>query len=280
MKNLDLPEIENLAKKVRISIIETGYAAGKNAAHFGGALSAVEILSSLYGGIMEVDSKNPAKFPRDILIVSKAHAVLALYSTLAYTGFFPVEDLKTFEADESELSGHPSMNVERGIEFSGGSLGMGLSQGVGVALAYKKKKIDNRILVLLGDGECDEGSNWEAAMSAAHFKLDNLMVIVDKNTVQADGTTDEVMNLGDLAKKFSAFDFETREVDGHNIPELCKNISELISNRNGKPKALIAHTVKGKGISFMENKAEWHHTAINKSQFEQAMSELGIEVQG
>ena len=275
MNKINLTHIENLSKQMRLSVIETGYGAGKNAAHFGGALSAVEILACLYGGIMDVDPKNPSKEPRDIFIMSKAHAVLALYTALAYTGFFPVEELKTFEVNESELAGHPTMNVNRGIEFSGGSLGMGLSQGVGVALGYRKKKIDNRVFVMLGDGECDEGSNWEAAMSAAHFNLDNLIVIVDKNTVQGDGTTDEIMKLGDLAQKFSAFGFETREVDGHNISALYENISALIDNYNGKPKALIAHTIKGKGVSFMENNHVWHHNIMTPKQYEQAMQELG-----
>lgn len=275
MNKINLTHIENLSKQMRLSVIETGYGAGKNAAHFGGALSAVEILACLYGGIMDVDPKNPSKEPRDIFIMSKAHAVLALYTALAYTGFFPVEELKTFEVNESELAGHPTMNVNRGIEFSGGSLGMGLSQGVGVALGYRKKKIDNRVFVMLGDGELDEGSNWEAAMSAAHFNLDNLIVIVDKNTVQGDGTTDEIMKLGDLAQKFSAFGFETREVDGHNISALYENISALIDNHNGKPKALIAHTIKGKGVSFMENNHVWHHNIMTPQQYEQAIQELG-----
>ncbi len=274
MIKLNLAEIKKLAKKIRLSIIETGFGAGKNASHFGGALSAVEVLACLYGGIMDVDPKNPDKEPRDIFIMSKAHAVLVLYSALAYTEFFPIEDLRTFEQDESDLSGHPVMNIRRGIEFSGGSLGMGLSQGVGVALGFRKKKIDNRVFVLLGDGECDEGSNWEAAMSAAHFKLDNLIVIVDKNTVQADGTTDEVMNLGDLAQKFSAFGFETRDVDGHNVTNICESISEFFVHRDGKPKALIAHTVKGKGISFMENRHEFHHTTLTQQQYNMALLEL------
>lgn len=278
MKKSDLAHIESLAKKMRISAVETGYGAGKNAAHFGGALSAIEILACLYGGIMDVDPKNPDKKPRDIIIMSKAHAVLALYTALAYTGFFPIEDLKTFENDESDLSGHPVMNIQRGIEFSGGSLGMGFSQGVGVALGYRKQKIDNRVFVILGDGECDEGSNWEAAMSAAHFNLGNLIVIVDKNTVQGDGKTDEIMNLGDLARKFSAFGFETREVDGHNISALYESLSALCTSREEKPKALIAHTVKGKGVSFMENNHIWHHNVMTPQQYEQAMQELGRAV--
>ena len=274
MKNLDLIEIENLAKNMRRSIIETGFIAGRNSAHFGGSLSAVEILACLYGGIMDIDSKNPTKIPRDIFIMSKGHGVLSLAVALAHTGFFDVEKLKTFELDESDLSGHIIMNTNIGMEFSSGSLGMGISQAVGVALGYRKKKIDNKVFVLIGDGELDEGSNWEAAMSAAHFKLDNLLTIVDKNNFQLDDSTDKIMNLGDLQKKFLSFGFDVRECDGHDISAICKNITEMLDNKNGLPKVLIANTTKGKGISFMENKAEWHHGELNQKLYEQAIQEL------
>ena len=273
MNEINLSEIENLAKKIRISTIEAGSRTGKNAPHFGGALSSVEILACLYGGIMDINAKNLDK-PHDIFILSKGHVVLALYAALAHKNFFPLEKLETFETNESDLSGHLAINPEIGIEFSGGSLGMGISQGIGVCLGWRKKNILQKVFVMVGDGELDEGSNWEAAMSAAHFKLDNFMVIVDKNKILLDGTTDEVMNLGDVAKKFSAFGFEVREVDGHNISEICKNISEMLANKNSQPKTLIAHTVKGKGVSFMENKVEWHHAALNQKFYEQAMQEL------
>lgn len=248
--------------------------AGKHAAHFGGSLSTVEILACLYGGIMDIDSNNPAKTPRDIFIMSKGHGLLTLAVALAHTNFFPLDKLKTFETDESELPGHVTMNSNIGMEFSGGSLGMGISQGVGMALGYRKKKMDNKIFVLVGDGELDEGSNWEAAMSAAHFGLDNLLVIVDKNLIQADGETNKIMNLGDLNKKFSSFGFDTREVGGHDISAICKNIFELLDNKDGRPKVLIANTVKGKGISFMENTVDRHHTALNQKLYEQAIQEL------
>ncbi len=274
----EIVKIESLAKRMRISALTMGYKSGVNAVHYGGGLSAIEILACLYGGIMDVDPKNPRKEPRDIFILSKGHGVLALYTALAHTGFFPLEKLETFEHNESDLCGHPAMNVDLGIEFSSGSLGMGFSQGVGVALGYNKKCIDNHVFILLGDGELDEGSNWEAAMSAAHFKLDSLLAIVDKNSLQLDGKTNEVMSLGNLANKFSAFGFETREVDGHNVAELCKNISEMIGNRDGRPKALIANTIKGKGVSFMENKIEWHVGLLTKKLYEEAMRDLGMEV--
>ncbi len=206
---------------MRLSVIETGYGAGKNGAHFGGALSAIEILACLYGGIMNKDD-----------------CFIALYTALAHTGHFPLEDLKTFEQNDSELIGHLVMNPARGIEFSGGSLGMGLSQGIGMALGFRRQNLDNHVFVLLGDGECDEGSVWEGVMSAAHFKLDNLIVIVDKNKLQSDGETSSVMDLQDLADKFDSFGFDVYEVDGHDISDLCeiftttlKNILSLIQSR-------------------------------------------------
>ena len=273
--NEHIERISDLAKKMRRSAIEMGYAAGKKGAHFGGGLSCIEILACLYGGIMDVDSKQPDKEKRDIFIMSKAHGTLALYTALAHTGFFQTDDLKTFTLNESELSGHPVTNIRRGIEFSGGSLGMGFSQGVGVALGYRRKHIDNHIFVLLGDGECDEGSVWEAAMSAAHFKLDRLIVIVDNNRLQYDGTTAEVMNLISLKEKFSAFGFETYEVDGHDVSELCSALQSAVGDRNQKPKAIIADTVKGKGVSFMENQVGWHHGVLSAKLYQQAISEVG-----
>ena len=278
MKEFNLSEIESLAKKIRLSAVKMGFKAGKNAAHFGGGLSAVEILACLYGGVMNIDPKNPLKEDRDIFILSKGHGVLALYSALAHSGFFSVEEFENFETDESDLCGHPAMKLDWGMELSSGSLGMGISQGLGICLGRRKKNIGGKVFVLVGDGELDEGSNWEAAMAAANFNADSLIVVVDKNKIQLDGETDTVMKLGDLAKKFSAFDFEVREVDGHNISGLCNAFSELIESRNGQPKVLIADTVKGKGISFMENKVEWHHATLNNTQYEQAMKELGAEV--
>ncbi len=263
--DLDVDKIYSLAKKMRLSVIETGYSAGgKNGAHFGGALSAIEILACLYGGVMNKD---------DCFILSKAHGCLALYVALAHTGHFPLEDLKTFEQNESELGGHPVMNPARGIEFSGGSLGMGLSQGVGVALGFKRKNLDSRVFVLLGDGECDEGSVWEGIMSAAHFKLDNLIVIVDKNKLQSDGETSSIMDLQDLAAKFESFGFDTYEVDGHDISALCNAFNSTI-NKNSRPKVIVANTIKGKGVSFMENQFEWHHKALTEQQYKDALAEV------
>lgn len=278
MANDRLKRVAELAKAMRISSIEMGYAAGRKGAHFGGGLSCIEIVACLYGAVMDVDPKNPTRPTRDIFIMSKAHGVLALYTALAHTGFFPVDDLKTFELNEGELPGHPVMNLKRGIELSGGSLGMGLSQGIGIALGYRRKNIDNHVFVLLGDGECDEGSVWEAAMSAAHFKLDHLIAIVDKNHIQLDGPVDNVMNQLDLKAKFDSFGFDAVDVDGHDIAALLDAFDGILSRKDGRPKALIADTVKGKGISFMENRPEWHHAALSQKQFDAAMLELGAEV--
>ena len=274
----DMTKINELAKKIRRSIIETGYAAGKKGAHFGGALSAVEILACLYGGVMDIDPKHPNRENRDIFIMSKGHAVLALYTSLAHVGYFPIGDLETFEQNDSELVVHPAMNIKRGIEFSGGSLGMGLSQAVGVALAYRRKKTGNRVFILLGDGECQEGAVWEAIMSAAHFKLDNLIVIVDRNRLQCDGDTENVMALQNLSSKFCAFGFDTYEVDGHDVIALCDALSSARNKKDGRPKVVIANTIKGKGVSFMENQSEWHHGVLSRQQYELAVSELSEEV--
>ena len=269
-----IERINALAKKMRISAIEMGHAAGRKGAHFGGGLSCIEILACLYGGIMNIDPHNPTRDNRDVFILSKAHGVLALYTALAHTGFFPLDDLNTFERNESELSGHPVMNIERGIEISGGSLGMGFSQGVGIALGCRRRHFDNHVFVLLGDGECDEGSNWEAAMAAAHFKLDSLIVIVDNNKLQYDGRPAEVMNLLSLEDKFLSFGFDVREVDGHDTTSLSNALRSATNDRNQKPKAIIADTVKGKGVSFMENQPAWHHGVLSEKQYQQAMSEV------
>ena len=278
MAVVKVDEIKALAEKMRISTIETGYGAGKKGAHFGGALSCIEILACLYGGIMDIDARQPDREPRDIFLLSKGHAAVSFYAALAHAGYFPLEDLQSFEGNGSELPGHPVRNEARGIEISSGSLGMGIGIGLGMALGYRRKGYDKHIFVLLGDGECDEGSVWEGAMAAASFKLDSLVLIVDKNGIQCDGATCDIMDLVDVGAKFAAFGFDVREVDGHDVEALCSAFSELMALKNGKPKAVIADTVKGKGISFMENKPEWHHGALSEAQYKEAMVELGQEV--
>ena len=274
-----LDEIRSLAEKIRISIVKTGYEAGKKGAHFGGALSCVEILACLYGGLTDLNAKDPVKEERDVFLLSKGHASLALYAALAHVGYFPLEDLKSFEQDGSDLPGHPVMYLKRGLELSSGSLGMGLGVGIGMALGYRRKSFDKHVFVLMGDGECDEGSVWEGAMSAAAFHLDSLVVIVDRNGIQCDGTTKDVMDLMNLGEKFSGFGFEVYETDGHDIAALYDVISKVMKSRNGKPKVIIANTIKGKGISFMENRPEWHHGVLTEKQYTEAMQELGQEVE-
>lgn len=273
-KKYELQVIQQLSFRMRRKALDMAFKVGNKGAHLGGGLSAIEILACLYGGIMHIDPKNPQMKDRDIFIASKAHCVLALYTALSYSGFFPENELDTFEENESELSGHPVINVKKGIEMSGGSLGMGLSQGVGISLASARLGIDNHVFVLLGDGECDEGSIWEAAMSAANFEVDRLIAIVDWNKLQYDGSTEKVMKLVDLKNKFFSFGFEVFEADGHDVKTLYEAFSKAKASKNGKPKVIIADTIKGKGISFMEGKPEWHHGVLSKEQYEKAMLEL------
>ena len=270
--------IKSMAKSMRLKALEMALNAGSNGAHLGSAFSAIEILACLYGEVMKLPGKEVSEGEHDIFIPGKAHCVLAFYTALAYSGFFPVEDLDYFEKDGLELPGHPVMNVRRGIEFSGGSLGMALSQGAGMALGAKMKGSPRRVFVLLGDGECNEGSVWEAAMSASHFRLDNLIAIVDKNKLQYDGDTEDIMKLNDLGAKFTSFGFDVYSADGHDIPLLRKAFNEITVQKNAKPKILIADTIKGKGISFMENKKEWHHSILNKDQYDIAVNELRVKL--
>jgi len=265
-------EIEQFSKNIRKNIIETAYIAGSSSAHIGGALSSVEILTTLFFGVMNYNKNNYQSVDRDRFILSKGHGCLVYYSALVEKGIMPKETLRTFEKSDSDLLGHPIKNNKLGIEFSNGSLGMGLSLGVGVAIACKKKKLNNKIYVLLGDGECNEGSVWEAAMSCSHFKLDNLIVTIDRNNFQQTGTSQQIMNYNNLKMMWESFGFLTEEVDGHNVEQL-RNVytKNLIKD---KPKAILANTIKGKGISFAENDNNWHHAVLSKSIYEKAMAEL------
>jgi transketolase len=263
--------IEKISNEMRRRIIEVAYQLGNNASHLGGALSAIEIFSSLYHCIMNYDIQDPVSDTRDRLIFSKGHAVLAYYTALESAGFLTKNDLDQFETNGFFLYGHPSRNLPKGIEFSGGSLGLGVSYGVGAALALVRRKSPGRVYIIAGDGECDEGIVWEAITAAAHFKLGNVTIIIDHNKLQLDGFTANVMDLRSLAAKFEAFGGNVHEVDGHNIEQLC-NALQLTDSV--KPSVIIAHTVKGKGISFMENKREWHHARLTAEQYGQAVSEL------
>ncbi len=271
-ENDQIKKIENFALAVRKNILEMALSAGASSAHFGGALSITEIVSTLFAYQMKIDKKNPNWDDRDRFILSKGHACLAYYAALSEVGYISKNELKTFEKDETNLLGHPVINKNLGIDFSNGSLGMGLSLGIGVAIASKKKKKNYSVYVIVGDGECNEGSVWEAAMAAPNFNLDNLYVIIDKNNFQQTGSNKEIMNVDNLKNKWSSFGWETEELDGHNVEHLYKYFKD--SNKISKPKAVIANTIKGKGFSFSENNNEWHHSVLTKNFYEKALKEL------
>lgn len=256
-------------RKMILSII---YSA--KAGHTGGSLSCVDILNVLYNQVMDITPQNFDRINRDHYIHSKGHSVEALYAVLADRGFFPVENLKTVEKGGSEYIGHPTRSVP-GIEQNTGALGHGLSVAVGMAIAAKKDGRANRVFTIMGDGELAEGSIWEASMSAAHYHLDNLVVIIDRNMLQISGSTESVMSLEPLADKFAAFGYAVRHVDGNNIEALLA-IFKSLPFVAGKPNLIIAHTVKGKGVSFMENQAGWHHRVPSDEEYQMAMTELDL----
>jgi transketolase len=268
----DIKNIKKFSLEVKKNILEMALAAGASSAHFGGALSIVEIISILFAHQMKIDKKNVNWEKRDRFILSKGHACLAYYAALCEIGYISKEELKTFEKNDSNLLGHPVKNTKLGIDFSNGSLGMGLSLGIGVALSSKKKKLNFNVYVILGDGECNEGSVWEAAMAAPNFKLDNLYVIIDKNNFQQTGSNKEIMSVENLKDKWSSFGWHAIELDGHNIEDLFEFFKN--SQKIKKPKAIIANTVKGKGFSFSENNNQWHHSVLTKSLYEKAIKEI------
>lgn len=267
-----IDKLNTISLDVRKQIIELAFHAGKNSAHSGGSLSAVEILTTLYHVFLnrnENDLEN-----RDRVIISKAHASLVQYCVLETYGLLTKDEISHFEESGSKYTVHAHKNIDKGLEFSGGSLGLGISYAVGVAYALKEKNSTAHVYVLLGDGEANEGIVWEALMFAKHNKLSNLTVIVDHNHLQADGFVEDVLDTTDMAVKFRAFGFDTKEVDGHNVAELI----EAYDNKStDMPNAIIAETVKGKGISFMENKYNWHYTVLPEGKYKKAMAELNKE---
>lgn len=266
-------ELNEICRSMRRDILKMSNSAGSSGVHFGGSLSMVEIAAALYCEVMHISEELLENDTRDRFILSKGHGVPAVYAALHQLGIVTDEMIETFKADESALSGHPCMNSQIGVEFSTGSLGQGLSQGAGSALALRKRgNITSRVFVVLGDGECDEGSVWEAAMFAAQFKLKNLIAIVDRNHLQYDGDTEEIIGLESLEQKWKSFGWDCEVIDGHNIEECC----EAFQKKTDKPAVVIADTVKGKGISFMENDPSWHHKVLTKDQKKIAMEELGI----
>ncbi len=266
-----LEKLREKAKLLRRHVVEMIGRAGSG--HPGGSLSAVEIVTALFFHVLRYDPQNPRWPDRDRFILSKGHAAPVLYAALAEAGFLPVEELLTLRRLDSRLQGHTDMTLTPGVEMSAGSLGQGLSFGVGLALAGRLDSRAYRVYVLLGDGECDEGQVWEAAMAAAHFKLDNLTAIVDHNKQQIDGWTRDVMNLGSLAEKWRSFGWWVAEVNGHDFEGLLAAFEEAKSIR-GQPSCVIAHTIKGKGVSFMENNPEFHGRAPTREELEQALREL------
>ncbi len=264
-------QLQITACKVRMGVIESTY--GAKAGHPGGSLSAAEVFTYLYFKEMNIDPKNPKCEGRDRFVLSKGHTTPGLYATLANRGFFPVEDLPTFRHIDSYLQGHPNMNMVPGVDMSTGSLGQGISTAVGMAYAAKHTGKQNRVYTLLGDGEIQEGQVWEACMSAAHFKLDNLCIIVDNNGLQIDGNIADVMSPYPIVGKLEAFGFKVIAVDGHNFDELEAAFATAKATK-GQPTAIVMKTTKGKDVSFMENDAGWHGKAPNDAEYEQAMTEL------
>lgn len=274
MKITKVEALANIANDIRIGIIEQVYNA--NSGHPGGSLSCADILSVLYFNQMNIDPKNPNEKGRDRFVLSKGHCSPALYATLARKGYFDKELLQGFRKIESNLQGHPDMKKVPGVDMTTGSLGQGLSAAVGMAISSKINHEGYRVYCLLGDGEIQEGQIWEAAMSATKNKLDNLCAIVDYNNLQIDGNIEKVAGLTKIRKKFEAFGFNVIEVDGHNIQELISAFNDVKSKKD-MPSVIIAHTIKGKGVSFMEEKAEWHGKAPNKEEYEQAINELKLQ---
>ena len=264
-------DLKDVAQVLRHHVVHM--ATDSPGAHVGGSMSAIEILTVLFfDGVLRVDPAQPKMEGRDYLIFSKGHASAALYAALAERGFFPVEELTTYKQMGSRLAGHSLKSIP-GVELATGSLGHGLPVGNGIALAGQHDGLPYRTFVLLGDGECQEGSVWEAAMAAAHYRLDNLVAIVDRNGVQEDGPTEKIMALEPFADKWRSFGWAVREVDGHDVEDLSRALHSL-PFAAGKPSLLLARTVKGKGVSFAEHRNAWHYGKLSGEQREQALSDL------
>ena len=275
MTSQEKKQLQITACKVRMGIIESTHAA--KCGHPGGSLSAADMFTYLYFKELNVDPKNPKWEDRDRFVLSKGHCAPGLYAALAHRGFFPVEDLITLRKVGSYLQGHPNMNSVPGVDMSTGSLGQGISTACGMALAAKVQKKDNRVYTLLGDGEIQEGQVWEACMFASHYHLDNLCVIIDNNGLQIDGDVAKVMSPYPIDAKLEAFGFDVQNIDGHDLDQIEAALNHAKTVK-GKPSAIIMKSVKGKGVSFMENQAGWHGVAPNDAQYEQAMAELNAKL--
>ena len=272
MTNERKEELQRQCSKFRNDLIDLRHSI--QTGHPGGSLSCTEILTSLYFEIMHVNPENPEMEGRDHLILSKGHAAPMLYLVLAEKGFFPKEELKTLRQIDSMLQGHPCVHKTPGVELSTGPLGLGLSAGLGMAMADRIKGLDSYTYVVMGDGEIEEGCIWEAAMSASKFGADHLIGILDNNGVQLDGTLEEIMPMGDIGAKWRAFGWNVVTCDGHDVEDFCRAV-EQAKRTKGQPSLILANTVKGKGVSFMEGKNTWHGKAINDNEYAQAKAELG-----
>ena len=272
MNNANIQELKTKAielRKTAMTMIHTA-----QSGHPGGSLSAADVITALYFNEMNVDAKNPRWEDRDRFILSKGHVCPILYSALAHRGFFPYETIYTLRKYGSILQGHPDMKKCPGIDISTGSLGQGLSGGVGMAIAAKRDEKAYRVFVMVGDGECQEGQIWEAAQTAVKYQLDNLVVFVDVNRLQCDGECEEIMPNRDLEAKFKAFGFETIRINGHKMEEIVDALDRVRDSSNGLPKCIVMDTVKGKGVSFMEDVVGWHGKAPNDEQYAQAIKEI------
>lgn len=275
MKNIDISEsnakrLAEMSKRMRLDAMDMALSSGNNGSHIGGSLSSIEIMAVLYGEVLRYDVNDPENVNRDRFIPSKNHCVLAHIPALAEAGFIPHEEITEFQKDGGRLTGYPQRK-EIGLEYSGGSLGMAISVGIGIALSAKEHKRDSQVYVLMGDGELNEGSIWEAFMAAAHYKLDNLTAIIDRNHLSYDGNTEDVMGLDSLSAKMEAFNWYVSCCNGHDTGSLLKAFAD---KAEGKPHIIIADTIKGKGVSFIENCPEWHHHRLSKDEYEQARKEI------
>lgn len=264
-------ELKEMSYKMRLCAIEMAHKAGKNGAHLGGGLSLIEIMAVLYGSVINLNSEDPFDQDRDLVLMGKGHGVLAYYTALYEKGFMSKEDIDSFEQEGSMLIGHPVRNIKKGIEYSSGSLGMALSVGVGYAISAKNRDSKRKIFVVLGDGECQEGSIWESCILASKYHLDNLIIIVDNNKVQSDGLSKDICGYDNIGEKFESFGCNVITIDGHNIEQLMDAFNSLDSQNVN---VIIANTIKGRGVSFMENDYKWHHSVLNDSQYDAAIDEV------
>lgn len=272
MKDVGIEELKQKAIEMRKTALTMIHKA--QAGHPGGSLSAADVVTALYFKEMKIDPNNPQWEDRDRFVLSKGHVCPIQYSALALLGYVPYETIYTLREFGSPFQGHPDMKKCPGIDISTGSLGQGLSCAVGMALGGKRDSKTYRVFAMLGDGECQEGQIWEAAQSAVKYQLDNLVVFVDDNGLQIDGTTEEIMPNQDLEKKFAAFGFETKRINGHSMEEIVETLDEIREAKNGKPKCIVLNTVKGKGVSFMEHSVTWHGVAPNDGEFLKAVEEV------